>query len=260
VDNCYKILDVSPQATVAEIKRAFRQKAKMFHPDLVNDEEKEAKSEAFQQLLRAYEILTDHHQRAIFDSSYMARFHKNWKDKSEYSFDYRKWLLERTDEESKCKLILFDLLHHHESDAVALFLKMNRENLNFRLSRWLTRENFMDYGFILAEELIIRFEYYDALILLEQIIKMEFSFNYFRHFFPEVQSLTLDVLRRHIIPNYSDELIVDSFERALELQFSKKEDAWFLLQMGKAYERLGDEQTAELCIQEALRFDKTLKL
>lgn len=260
MENCYKVLGVSPKATVAEIKRAFRKKAKLLHPDVVSEEEKDSKNEEFQQLLRAYEILTDHHQRAIFDTSYMSRFYTKWGDKSEHSFDYRKWLLERTDEESKCKLILFDLLHHHETEAVELFLKMNREHLNFRLARWLTRENFMDYGFILAEELIIRFEYYDALILLEQIIKMEFSFNYFRHFFEEVQSLTLDILRRHIVPNYSDELIVDSFERALELQFSKKDDAWFLLQMGKAYERLGDEQTAELCIQEALRFDKTLKI
>ena len=39
--------------------------------------------------------------------------------------------------------------------------------------------DFMDYGYILAEELVIRGEYYDAFLLLEQIIKMEYSYQYF---------------------------------------------------------------------------------
>ena len=65
-----------------------------------------------------------------------------------------------------------------------------KKNADFSLKKWFTREDFMDYGYILAEELVIRGEYYDAFILLEQIIKMEYSVlrtfytkNQIKHYF-----------------------------------------------------------------------------
>ena len=33
----YKILGVRPNATLSEIKRAYREKAKLLHPDLTGD-------------------------------------------------------------------------------------------------------------------------------------------------------------------------------------------------------------------------------
>ena len=64
----------------------------------------------------------------------------------------------------------------------------------------------MDYGYILAEELVLREEFYDAFILLEQIIKMEYSYSYFYIFFPEVINFTLTILKRNIDGVLSDEL------------------------------------------------------
>ena len=68
------------------------------------------------------------------------------------------------------KLIFFDLMHNREDEAVAEFKQMNMSCVGFSLKKWFTREDFMDFGYILAEELAIRCEYYDAIILLEQII------------------------------------------------------------------------------------------
>ena len=249
MDDPYKILGVQKNATAAEIKRAYRQKAKLLHPDVSNAET----TEQFRNLVKAYETLSDIKQRSLFDESYfMRKAHDSYR-KSENSFDYRKWLLARTDEESRSKLIFFDLMHSREDDAVAEFKRMNMEQTGFRLAKWFTREDFMDYGFILAEELVIRQEYYDAFILLEQIIRMEYSYQYFRHFFPEVMDLARLILKSNLEGKISDELALDAWERALELGFGSSDDAFFLRKMAAAYRRLGDVKTARICEEEAVR-------
>jgi hypothetical protein len=144
-------------------------------------------------------------------------------------------------------------MHNREDEAVAEFKRMSMNHAGFRLAKWFTREDFMDYGFILAEELILRQEYYDAFVLLEQIIRMEQSYAYFKLFFPEVMALARTVLRQHLDGKISDELALDSWERALELGFGTKDDAFFLQKMADAYRRLGDERTARVCEEESVR-------
>jgi len=250
LQNCYKILGVRPDATAAEIKRAYRQKAKLLHPDASQNAETTSE---FRELVKAYEILSDAKQRSLFDESFFMSRSRDRYNRSTNSFDYREWLLKRTDEESRAKLIFFDLMHNREDDAVAEFKRMSMNHANFRLSKWFTRENFMDYGFILAEELVLRQEYYDAFILLEQIIRMEYSYAYFRLFFPEVMELTANILKNHLEGKIADELALDCWERALELGFGKNNDAKFLQKMSSAYKRMGDTATARICEEESLR-------
>ena len=69
MQDCYKILGVPQNATASEIKRAYRKQAKELHPDLSSGAETSAQ---FQELVKAYEILSDAKQRSIFDVSYSA--------------------------------------------------------------------------------------------------------------------------------------------------------------------------------------------
>lgn len=58
VDNDYKILELSPKASVEEIKKAYRKMAIKYHPDKVShlgDEYKKAAEEKFQKLNDAYD-------------------------------------------------------------------------------------------------------------------------------------------------------------------------------------------------------------
>ncbi len=240
--DCYKVLGVRETATAAEIKRAYRQKAKLLHPDKLNG----ADSESFRRLVQAYEILSDARQRSIFDASFFTRF--NIRPEYRESFDYRKWLSARSDYESRAKLIFFDLMRHREDDAVLEFKRMCMNHVDFSLKRWFTREDFMDYGYILAEELVLRREFFDAFNLLEQIIRMEYSYEYFRLFFPEVMDFTLGILKNHIDGILNDELSIDVYERALDLGFSRRDNAFFLTKMAEAYRRMGDVRTAEICM------------
>src|SRR5574344_1733667 len=128
--DCYKILGVSKNATAAEIRRAYRQKAKLLHPDTTHED-----PDAFRALVEASEVLSDVKSRSLFDESYNGstndknpffHYHKD-------SFDYRTWLLAREDDESQSKLIFFDLMHNREDNAVAEYKQMNMTRTHFRL-------------------------------------------------------------------------------------------------------------------------------
>ena len=242
----YKVLGVRKNATASEIRRAYKLKAKQLHPDVTGKD-----SKSFQELLEAYETLSNSRSRKLFDQKEEASYRPWEHKKSKDSFDYRKWLIERGDEESMAKLIFLDLIRHNEDMAVKEFKEINMKFSNFRLSYWLPREDFMDFGFILAEEMVLRKEYYEAVILLEQIIKMEYSYSYFKLFFPEVKALAKNILRHNIEGFLNDELLLDCYERALELQFGPVDDKYFLSKMSEAYKRIGDFATAAGCLKAA---------
>ena len=61
----YEVLEISKTATVAEIKKAYRQQALKYHPDK-NPGDKEAE-EKFKLAAEAYEVLSDENKRAQYD-------------------------------------------------------------------------------------------------------------------------------------------------------------------------------------------------
>lgn len=68
----YAILGVGHDATVAEIKKAFKKMALQHHPDKQSDESEEMRSRAervFKRVTHAYEVLSDPAKRREFDLS-----------------------------------------------------------------------------------------------------------------------------------------------------------------------------------------------
>lgn len=63
--NLYNILDVSPEATTAEIRKAYYKIAVKHHPDKNNSKDSE---ELFKKATTAYEILKDDNERANYDN------------------------------------------------------------------------------------------------------------------------------------------------------------------------------------------------
>ena len=61
----YEVLGVSRTATFEEIKKAFRKKAKLVHPDTNQDPNA---SEEFKMLGEAYEVLSDNQKRQMYDT------------------------------------------------------------------------------------------------------------------------------------------------------------------------------------------------
>lgn len=60
----YEVLGVSRGASPEEIKKAFRRKARQYHPDVNKDD---GAAEQFKELNEAYEVLSDEQKRAAYD-------------------------------------------------------------------------------------------------------------------------------------------------------------------------------------------------
>ncbi|MFW6111836.1 MAG: molecular chaperone DnaJ [Candidatus Bipolaricaulota bacterium] len=63
----YDILDVDEDASEDKIKKAYRKKAKKYHPDMNPDLDKEEAEERFKEVTEAYEVLSDPDKRAQYD-------------------------------------------------------------------------------------------------------------------------------------------------------------------------------------------------
>ncbi len=67
----YALLDVSANASDEDIKKAFRKKAKLYHPDVNNSS---FAQEKFVKIQQAYEILIDREQRFAYNQKHAAAY------------------------------------------------------------------------------------------------------------------------------------------------------------------------------------------
>lgn len=70
----YDVLGVSPGAGADEIKRAYRQLARRYHPDISGDD----RGAAFLEVARAYEVLRDPDRRRSYDARLMSLGRADW--------------------------------------------------------------------------------------------------------------------------------------------------------------------------------------
>ncbi|MDR1971992.1 MAG: DnaJ domain-containing protein [Treponema sp.] len=242
----YTTLGVRQDAPTQEIKRAFRDKAKRLHPDIAG---KEAEGE-MRKLLTAYEVLSNRERRYEYDRAYH-RFIKK------VDFDYRSWLRERFEEpESRAKLVFYELLHLEEDAAVAVWDRSG--GLDFPLDRYLDREDWMDCGYLLAEELDRRGRVYEAFELLIQLVREERRRPYFKHFMDDLEAFLKELVRLRLRSGVGDELWIDCLETLLELGFSPRDEARWMRSMAETLLKMGDKAAAETIIREALRRDPAL--
>ena len=62
----YAVLGLKSDATLADIKKAFRQKASQFHPDRNTADDAAAR---FRQVQEAYDVLSDEDKRKAYDDN-----------------------------------------------------------------------------------------------------------------------------------------------------------------------------------------------
>jgi curved DNA-binding protein CbpA len=246
VENYYSLLGLAPDASSKDIKKAFRERAKRLHPDIAG----RAAEGAMRKLLTAYETLSNQDRRYEYDRAY-SRFIKK------FDFNYRRYLEERFDDpESQAKLVFFDLLHLDEEQAISEWRAQG--GLDFPLKRYLDREDWMDCTFILAEELAKHCWYYEAFVLLLDLVREERRQPYFRHFMPELERFLNELVRLRLRTVLDEETYVECISKLLGLGFPPRDEARWMRSMAEALAQMGDQKSAHGVFQEALKLDPDL--
>ncbi|MDR0909868.1 MAG: DnaJ domain-containing protein [Spirochaetaceae bacterium] len=221
MENYYSLLGITQEAEQSEIKKAFREKAKKLHPDIAGSEAQDS----MRHLLAAYEVLIDSGRRERYDRALNRYLNAG-------GFDYRSYLRDLLhDEESdvaaeaRAKLIFFELLHLEEAEAVRYWREGG--GLDYHWEHYLDREDFMDGAFMLAEELIKQKDYYNAFILLAEILREERKKPYFKHFTEDVEALIKELVRVNLRRSVGEARYADCLLIMLQLGFpSTDEKRW----------------------------------
>jgi curved DNA-binding protein CbpA len=257
VENYYEVLGIPPEAGSRDVKSAFRRQAKKQHPDLRREDRSRAASAraadaAMRLILEAYRVLCDPEKRRAYDRSLRRRAAE------EGGFDYRRFLKARPDDpESQAKLVVFDLLHGLEDEALEVYERAKTLG-DFRLERYLERGEAMDAEFCIAEEYEKRERWLKAYSLYKRIIAMELEKPWFRYFFEVVilrfRSLVLQKLQRVL----DDEDYADRLEEAAGLGLPKRDVAQLLRKKGEVQLRMLDTQAAIESLRRAAELEPRL--
>lgn len=248
--NYYEVLGIAPTSTAQEIKKSFRRRAKEIHPDVRARGGGDADDE-MRLLLDAYAVLGDLEKRDEYDRALQAALRVR-------GFDYRAFLRARVDDPvSQSKLVFHDLLANHQDDAVDLYGRLIAMP-GFELERYLSREDYMDCAFLLAEVFEARCRYAEAYDLYRKLYLFERAKPYFHHFIDEVIDRLRALLCFKMLPEIAPAEAVDRLKDLVRLSFSRKDNAFFYKKIAEVYASMDQQGAALHYLQKGLQLDRKL--
>jgi tetratricopeptide (TPR) repeat protein len=248
--NYYEILGVAQGSTAEEIRRTFRRRAKELHPDLAGSQDARSQ-EGMRLLLAAYGVLGDVEKRAEYDRSI-------GRPDPRPRFDYREFLRARTDDPfSQAKLIFHDLLTNHRDEALDLYRRLSA-GWGFALERYLSREDYMDCAFLIAEQMEARGDLADAYGLYTKLYRWEKERPYFRHFAEEVVDRLRALLCTRMLAALEPGPAIACLEELIGLDFSRKDNAYFYKKLAEVHAAEGRREAALEYLRKGLQLDRKL--
>jgi len=248
VENYYDVLGIPPDSNQSAIKSAFRKKAKTYHPDIGASSKGSVASvreSAMRLILEAYRILSDAEKRRVYDRVLR-------KQKIEQGgFNYRAFLKPRThDPESQAKLIVYDLLHNLDDEALDTY-ERSKSFGDFRLERWMDRGEAMDAEYCLAEEYEKRGRLLKAYAIYKRLIAMEHEKAWFRYYY-DVIALRFRTLVLQKMPGRIDEDdYLDRLDESIALDVGLRDSAQFLRKKAEVHLRRKEWEEARQALENA---------
>ncbi|KAL2508071.1 Chaperone protein dnaJ 20 [Forsythia ovata] len=88
-DSLYDVLGIEESGTISDIKKAYKQMARKYHPDVSPPERVDEYTRRFILVKQAYETLSDPHSRALYDQDLANGFGFNFSAGRGYEYQQR---------------------------------------------------------------------------------------------------------------------------------------------------------------------------
>lgn len=249
--NYYEILEIHHEATCAEVKAAFRNLAKKYHPDFHPSQSSWA-HDRMHEILRAYEVLIDDQKRAIYD-----RTLSHWEVRR--GSTHRESLKKKgNDPAACCRLIFLDLLEGRGADALALYERLLTRHPPFRLQSHMRVGDRLDCAFLLAEEYERQNKSRTAFERYGALYRDDLIHNYFGHFREEIVLRMRNLMVQFLCGEGNLSYALRGFSEGLRDALPRRERAFIYKKMAECFLRVGDERLARLNLLIALQLNPKL--
>ena len=249
--NYYEILEIHPEATRGEVKAAFRNLAKKYHPDF-HPRQSSWAHDRMHEILRAYEVLIDDQKRSIYDRTLS---HREVRRGSTYRESLKK---KGNDPAACCQLIFLDLLEGRGVDALALYEKLLTRHPSFRLQSYMKVGDCLDCKFLLAEEYERRHKSRTAFAQYSALYREDLLHNYFKHFREEILLRMRNLMVQFLCGEGDLSFALRGFSEGLRDALPRRERAFIYKKMAECILRAGDEHLARLNLIIALQLNPKL--
>ena len=247
IPNYYQILEVGRDATAQEIKSAYRNLAKRYHPDK-NPERTAFAEKMFREICSAYNTLQDKKRKSDYDRTLQTierqqRSHEVYLDRlSRLNQTY-----------AKLELLLQALLHHNYETGISMYEQLQHHSqetgeelciddfFSYEESRdceFLVAEAYQKLGFSNGDQSSVLDRYRkieQAMLIYESLLSAEAKRPCFRHFIREVKDRLKFIYLYHFSVEGYDQTHPIPLTKIRELKLSKRETAWMYKKIAEFY-------------------------
>lgn len=247
----YKILGIDSNASDVDVKKAFRDLAKKFHPDK-NPGDEQTAEQKFKEIVSAYQVLIDREKRRNYDLT-LKRINKEAEINANRSYK-----MAGNDEKTLCHIILIELLRPDKRKAMQLYEEFLAKIPNFGFDKYMSDADSRDCEFLLAEAYHQIGKLDHAEVLYKKLLEKEEKRAYFYHFTQEIEDLLKDIYIQNINKAKTSSDILLNQQKIIAMKLSAYESSWVYKKTAEAYYRLNDFENAINSLKSAFEINPKL--
>jgi len=248
----YKTLGLARTATADDVKRAFRDLAKRYHPDR-NAGRPDWANAQMKEVLEANRVLSCVRRRDIYDRQCdvlagRARAAAPWSPPPGGNGP-----------ESRAKQILCDLLTGNAQAAVEAYEALIGGNGGVDLRDLMESRDWVDCKFLLAEQYQKAAEFERALALYDELFESDEARDRYTGFADEVRDRILKLCCRHLAPSAPPAEAARYYLRALAFELTRSRRAHLHKKLAECHLEVGDDASARRQLEIAFELKPDLK-
>ncbi len=272
IPDYYEILDIDRGATTPEIKQAFRQLAKRYHPDKYpihfGPEQVAFAKRMLREVYRAYAVLRDEKRKWNYDRTLQAVEHQ--RKAHEASLDK---LSKLNQNYAKLELLFQALLHQNYETGISVYEELLREkrertgarrpdsttaSQKVRIDDFLSYEESRDCEFLIAEAYQKVGKRQQAMAMYESLLAAEAQRPCFRHFTRELKERLKWIYLYHFSVEGYQQTGPVSLTKIRALQLPKRETAWMYKKIAEFYVEINRFRKARKVLHKAFELHPRL--